>query len=222
VRPTRYQVDGAWRPLEKRIETYRDQKGSVIRTDTLYFTHRGAMSRQLGNWTSMRWTAQEPSDELSNFLKLGYTRNATEWLEAMNGYVAPTQNGLVADKSGNIAIRSTGAYPIRPGDGRGDVVRDGSKSSSDWLGYLPSSKFPSAMNPEQGFLASANQQPVDPRVNPSFMGSDWYSPWRAHSDQRAPARRFGCHTRCHAPVPDGPRKCTRRRVRSGVPRRCRP
>jgi penicillin G amidase len=35
------------------------------------------------------------------------------------------------------------------------------------------------MNPPQGFLASANQQPVDPRVNPSFMGSDWYSPWRA-------------------------------------------
>jgi penicillin amidase len=178
-RPTRYQVDGAWRPLEKRIESYLDQKGAVIRTDTLYLTHRGPMSRQLGKWMSMRWTAQEPSDELTNFLKLGYTHNAREWLDAMNGYVAPTQNGLVADKSGNIAIRSTGAYPIRPGDGRGDVVRDGSKSSSDWLGYLPPSKIPFAMNPEQGFLASANQQPVDPRVNPSFMGSDWYSPWRA-------------------------------------------
>ena len=35
------------------------------------------------------------------------------------------------------------------------------------------------MNPAQGFLASANQQPVDPRVNHSYMGSDWYSPWRA-------------------------------------------
>jgi penicillin G amidase len=179
VHPTRYQVDGAWRPLEKRIESYRDQKGSVIRTDTLYFTHRGAMSRQMGKWMSMRWTAQEPSDELSNFLKLGHARNATEWLNAMNGFVAPTQNGLVADRSGNIAIRSAGAYPVRPGDGRGDVVRDGSKSSSDWLGYLPSSKFPFAMNPDQGFLASANQQPVDPRVNSSFMGADWYSPWRA-------------------------------------------
>src|SRR5665647_1944884 len=35
------------------------------------------------------------------------------------------------------------------------------------------------MNPAQGFLASANQQPVDPKVNPAYMGSDWYSPWRA-------------------------------------------
>jgi penicillin amidase len=178
-RPTRYQVDGVWRPLEKRIESYRDQKGAVIRTDTLYFTHRGAMARQFGKWMSMRWTAQEPSDEESNFLGLGYARTVNEWLAAMNGFVAPTQNGLVADRSGNIAIRSTGAYPIRPGDGRGDVIRDGSKSLSDWLGYLPPSKYPFAMNPAQGYLASANQQPVDPRVNPSFMGSDWYSPWRA-------------------------------------------
>jgi penicillin amidase len=137
------------------------------------------MARQLGKWMSMRWTAQEPSDEESNFLGLGYARNAGEWLQAMNGFVAPTQNGLVADRSGNIAIRSSGGYPIRPGDGRGDVVRDGSKSSNDWVGYLPPSKFPYSMNPAQGFLASANQQPVDPRVNPSFMGSDWYSPWRA-------------------------------------------
>ena len=53
------------------------------------------------------------------------------------------------------------------------------RSASDWLGYLPPSRYPFAMNPPQGFLASANQQPVDPRVNPSYMGSDWYSPWRA-------------------------------------------
>ncbi len=179
VHPTRYRMDGAWRPLEKRIEIYRDQAGSVIKTDTLYFTHRGPMTQQLGKWVSMRWTALEPSDEQTHFLKLGYSRNANEWLDAINGYVAPTQNGLVADRSGNIAIRSTGRYPIRPGDGRGDVIRDGSASSSDWTGFLDPSRYPFAMNPVQGYLASANQQPVDPRVNPAFMGSDWYSPWRA-------------------------------------------
>ncbi len=179
LHPTRYKVDGAWRSLEQRVETYRDQAGSVIRTDTLYFTHRGPMTRQLGKWISMRWTALEPSDEQTNFLKLGYSRNANEWLDAMSGYIAPTQNGLVADRTGNIAIRSTGSYPIRPGDGRGDVIRDGSASASDWTGYLAPSRYPFAMNPAQGYLASANQQPVDPRINRSFIGSDWYSPWRA-------------------------------------------
>ena len=177
--PSRYQVDGKWRDLEKRVETYRDRGGKVLLTDTLYFTHRGPMRRIQGRWLSMRWTAYEPSHEPDNFMALAHTRTVNEWLYAMRDYVAPTQNGLVADKSGNIAIRSSGAYPIRPGDGRGDLIRDGSTSASDWTGYLPLAQFPFGMNPAQGYLASANQQPVDPRQNPAYMGSSWYSPWRA-------------------------------------------
>jgi penicillin amidase len=179
VRPSRYEVDGRWRNLEKRVETYRGPDGDVLATDTLYFTHRGPMRKLLGKWLSMRWTALEPSHEPDNFLALSGTKSVNEWLYAMRDYVAPTQNGLVADRSGNIAIRSSGSYPIRPGDGRGDVIRDGSLSSSDWLGFLPLDRFPFALNPPQGFLASANQQPVDPRQNPAYMGSSWYSPWRA-------------------------------------------
>jgi penicillin amidase len=179
VRPSRYEVDGQWRNVEKRIETYRNQAGDVIATDTLYFTHRGPMRKLVGKWLSMRWTAYEPSREPDNFLALSRTKSVNEWLYAMRDYVGPTQNGLVADRTGNIAIRSSGAYPIRPGDGRGDVIRDGSKSANDWQGFLPLDRFPFALNPPQGFLASANQQPVDPRQNPAYMGSSWYSPWRA-------------------------------------------
>ena len=177
--PSRYMVDGEWRALEKRVEKYRSPGGSILATDTLYFTHRGPMRNVLGKWLSMRWTAYEPSHEPDNFMALSHTRNVGEWLYAMRDYVAPTQNGLVADQSGTIAIRSSGAYPIRPGDGRGDVIRDGSTSASDWTGFLPVERYPFGMNPAQGYLASANQQPVDPRQNPAYMGSGWYSPWRA-------------------------------------------
>lgn len=177
--PSRYMLDGSWRSLEKRIENYRSPSGSVIATDTLYFTHRGPMRRILGKWLSMRWTAYEPSHEPDNFMSLSHTRSVNEWLYAMRDYVAPTQNGLVADQTGNIAIRSSGAYPIRPGDGRGDVIRDGSKSANDWKGFLSVEQYPFSLNPQQGYLASANQQPVDPRQNPAYMGSSWYSPWRA-------------------------------------------
>jgi penicillin amidase len=178
-RPGRYKLDGAWKNLEVKVEQFRDKSGSVIATDTLYFTHRGPMRKIDGKWLSRRWTALEPSHEADNFLSLGKTTSVNDWLYAMRDFVAPTQNGLVADRAGNIAIRSSGKYPVRPGDGRGDVIRDGSTSSSDWLGFLPVEKYPYAINPPQGFLASANQQPVDPKQNPSFMGSNWVSPWRA-------------------------------------------
>jgi penicillin amidase len=177
--PSRYVLDGKWHDLEKRVERYRDPSGHVIATDTLFFTHRGPMRKMLGRWLSMRWTALEPSHEPDNFMALAHTKSVSEWLYAMRDFGAPTQNGLVADRSGNIAIRSSGKYPVRPGDGRGDVIRDGSHSSSDWTGFLPLEKYPSSVNPQQGYLASANQEPVDPRQNGAYMGSAWYSPWRA-------------------------------------------
>ena len=179
VHPSQYKLDGQWKPIEKRVEKYLDKNGSLIATDTLLFTHRGPMHRENGRWLSMRWTVYDKSHEPDNFMKLGYSKNVAEWLDDMRDYVVPTQNGLVADRSGNIAIRSSGKYPIRPGDGRGDIVRDGSTSASDWIGQLPVEKYPFSINPAQGFLASANQQPVDPQVNNAYMGSDWYSPWRA-------------------------------------------
>jgi penicillin amidase len=52
-------------------------------------------------------------------------------------------------------------------------------SASDWTGMRPVSSYPQAVNPAQGFLASANQQPIDPAVDPTYIGSNWYPPWRA-------------------------------------------
>ncbi|HEX9165445.1 MAG TPA: penicillin acylase family protein [Gemmatimonadales bacterium] len=179
VAPTRYQLDGSWRDLRIRVETYRDPQGNTLATDTIRSTHRGPMQRLGGEWISRRWTVLEPSAENDVFLHLARASSADQWLTWMEEYVAPTQNGLVADRTGTIAIRSSGWFPIRPGDGRGDRLFDGSASASDWLGALPVEQYPFAYRPAQGFLVSANQQPVDPAANPAYLGGDWPAPWRA-------------------------------------------
>jgi penicillin amidase len=97
----------------------------------------------------------------------------------MAPYPGPAQNMIVADREGNLAIRSTGLYPIRPDNGDGLVVRDGSTSASDWLGYWPLEDYPASVNPAQGFLASANQQPLDPSLGRPYLGANWTAPWRA-------------------------------------------
>ncbi|HVH40510.1 MAG TPA: penicillin acylase family protein [Gemmatimonadaceae bacterium] len=177
--PARYRVDGAWRELESSVATYEDPTGAVLATDTLYRTHRGPMVRSPIGYVSMRWTALELSDEGTAFHDASLATSAAEWYEAMANYRAPAQNFLVADRGGHIGIRSTGRYPLRPGDGRGDKVFDGSLSASDWTGDWPLSQYPTSMDPAQGYLASANQQPVDPAVRPGYLGWDWPSPWRA-------------------------------------------
>ncbi len=177
--PTKYMVDGKWRPLVTRTESYRDQHGAVIATDTTYWTHRGPMRRALGRWISTRWTANDSSLNSVFFEQAAHARSVAEFMATMAAYRSPPQNMLAADRAGSIGIRSTGAYPIRPGDGRGDLMRDGSTSKSDWMGYLPLAKYPQSMDPARGYLSSNNQQPVDPANNAHYLGSDWPPPWRA-------------------------------------------
>ncbi len=177
--PTRYRLDGAWQPLELRVEQYRDPNGDIIAVDTIRYSHRGPLQRGPRGWLSMRWTLFEPSNELGTFVAATRARTVAEWMEAMAPYIVPAQNMIIADRAGTIAIRATGAYPIRPGDGRGDVIRDGSTRASDWTGMWPLASYPQSVNPAQGYLASANQQPIDPLLNPAYLGADWYPPWRA-------------------------------------------
>lgn len=177
--PTKYRLDGEWRALEQRVEVFRGKGGVVLATDTLRRTHRGPLLRTSEGWLSLRWTALEGGDEASAFRDAARATNAEEWYRAMEPYKAPAQNFLVADRAGAIGIRSTGRYPIRPGDGRGDRIFDGSTSKVDWLGDWPLAKYPQSLRPAQGYLASNNQQPIDPAVRADYLGWDWPSPWRA-------------------------------------------
>ncbi|MDB4882847.1 MAG: hypothetical protein JWL95_1613 [Gemmatimonadetes bacterium] len=177
--PTQYRLDGAWRPIEQRVEVYRGKHGETIATDTVYFTHRGPMQQVRGRWLSMRWTVLENGRELDGFLGGAHARSAADFQAAMAAsYRAPAQNMLAADRAGHITIRSTGRYPIRPGDGSGSRLFDGTTSASDWTGDVPVARWPQAADPAQGFLASANQQPVDPRTTSVWFGGS-YDPWRA-------------------------------------------
>ena len=177
ARPTRHRVDGTWRPVESRIEVYRGQKGETIATDTVYYTFRGPMQRVRGRWLSLRWTVLEAGREAVGFIEGARARTAAEFEDAMaRSYRAPAQNMLAADRGGHIAIRSTGRYPIRARNGT--VPLDGASSANDWRGDLPVAQWPQAFDPAQGFLASANQQPVDPRASTVWFGGD-YDPWRA-------------------------------------------
>ena len=179
VAPTRYRVDGVDREVTSDVVAFLDRGGDTLAVDTLYRTHRGPLLRSPMGWVSMRWTALEPSNEFAGVWGALRATSTETWYEAMRPFRVPAQNFLVADRSGQIAIRSVGRFPIRPGDGRGDRVFDGSRSASDWLADVPFERIPQVRDPAQGYLASANQQPLDPATDPTYLGWDWPTPWRA-------------------------------------------
>jgi len=177
--PTSYEVDGAWRPLVRRVEVVKGRRGEVLATDTIYHTHRGPMIRAGGRWLSRRWTALDVTDEGRVLRLANQAHSVAEWMAVMDDYAVPAQNFLTADTLGHIEIRSTGHYPLRGGDGRGDRIADGTRSASDWRGFWPTARYPQSEDPAQGYLASNNQQPIDPQVERSYLGSDWPAPFRA-------------------------------------------
>jgi len=181
ARPTTYELDGAQAPLEARVEQYRNAKGNVIATDTVYYTHRGPMRKQGSEWLSMRWTVLEAGNELLGFYQGLHAATASAFLDSLAAYyAAPAQNMIVADTAGTIAIRSTGKHPIRANKGRGTDILDGRTRANDWMGFRTVAQYPQSFNPAQGYLASANQEPVDPQLDSLYLGTDaHYEIWRA-------------------------------------------
>lgn len=175
--PTSYLLDGEWIPLDSRVEVYRGPDGELLATDTIHHTHRGPVVQIGDDHLSMRWTVLEAQGEVEALLRANRATSAEDWLDAMSGWHSPIQNGLVADRNGHIAIQSVGFYPERPENTTGDWIYAGTTSLSDWTGSR--TRYPSSIDPEQGYLASANQQPYDPDDVDDYIGVDWPPPWRA-------------------------------------------
>lgn len=181
VLPKQYMVDGSWKTVTRDVEIIRDKRGKTIAVDTLLYTHRGPLAKRGKLWLSMRWIALENPLDATGFIQAAKASTARAYLDTMARYwPTPAQNMIAADRGGSIAIRSTGRYPIRPNRGDGLTIRDGSNSQNDWQGDWPLSQYPQAVDPPQGYLASANQEPIDPRQAPAYLGSaDGYEVWRA-------------------------------------------
>ena len=52
---------------------------------------------------------------------------------------------------------------------QGDFVMPGTDSSYMWQGYIPMEENPHVINPERGFVSSANQLPAD-TTYPYYIG----------------------------------------------------
>lgn len=133
-------------------------------------THTVAPPDPAAGVFSTRWTGLEPTTEIDAILGLLHATSVDEARTALDAYGAGAQNWIIGDTSGNILWTSHANVPIRdrnaftwnaetytgtlpclalPGDG-----------SAEWKGYLASSLMPGAKNPQAGYLASANNDPI--------------------------------------------------------------
>lgn len=162
-----YWFNGEWRDTKIRIESIRIKNESVV-YDTVAYTVFGPvmydqsfMAETLkGKNLAVRWKGHDPSNEALAFYLLNHARNYNEYLEAIKHFHTPGQNFIFASKTGDIAIWQQGEFPAR-WDRQGLYVMPGHDSSYMWQGIIPQEENPHSINPERGYLSSANQRPVE-------------------------------------------------------------
>lgn len=176
-----YWFDNAWKPAQQRIEEIKVKGGATV-LDTVAYTIFGpvmydaayadTVTRQ--DALAVRWMAHHTGDDGGAFYKLNRAGNYNDYVSAIKGFECPGQNFVFASTSGDIAIWQQGRFPDR-WQGQGQYIMPGQDSSYLWQGYIPQSENPHALNPERGFLESANQRPADDTY-PYFIPGTYITP----------------------------------------------
>ncbi len=107
------------------------------------------------------WTAlAETSNILKSVALLNRAQNWEQFREAASYFDVPAQNMIYADVDGNIGYQTPGRIPIRAEGHSGLLPVDGTTDQYDWKGYIPFDDLPRVLNPERGYIATANQAVV--------------------------------------------------------------
>jgi penicillin amidase len=177
-----YFHDGDWKPVSWMPEEYRVRDGKILK-EKIAWTHYGPvpylpgeqpLSSQWVPGAAMRWTAHDRSNEIRAFLELNRATDYDGFRSAIAHFDNPLQNFLFASRDGDIAIHHEGKLPLRR-QGQGVYLSDGTDSADDWPGWIPRDHMPRVLNPDRGYLGSANQNPVSPGY-PYFLGNG-FAPW---------------------------------------------
>jgi penicillin G amidase len=129
---------------------------------------------------ALRWTALDLENQsVLGLLEMNRATNLDTFKMALRKNYAPMQNVVMADTAGNIAFQAAGVAPKRTlHQGLyGVAPAPGWEKQYDWQGYVPFDQLPAVDNPEQGWIATANQQ-ILASNNPNPLTGDWELPFR--------------------------------------------
>ncbi len=180
--PNQYEVNGKWVNMVIRKEKIyvKDQKKPLIWAARS--TRHGPMLSDVVNSSdlslALKWTALDDGDTTLNaFAGINSAKNWNDFEKALRQYVAPIQNFVYADVEGNIGYIGYGKIPIRRrGDGMLPVP--GWNSRYEWKSYIPFRRLPRVLNPDKGFVVTANNRVV-PKNYRYFLTKEWATPYRA-------------------------------------------
>lgn len=191
--PTQYELDGEWVDMDVHTETIDVAGGDPVDVTVRRTVHGPVISGPYGVLDdfddagvetpapyalALRWTALDDVPSIAGPL-LGLN-TATGWDDfraAAETFTVPAQNLLYADTEGNIGYQMPGSIPIRTA-GDGTLPVPGWNGDYEWEGYIPFDELPNTLNPESGWIVTANNAVVDDSYD-HLITADWTYGYRA-------------------------------------------
>ncbi|GJD47460.1 Penicillin acylase 2 proenzyme [Methylobacterium crusticola] len=180
--PDLYRYGGDWERMRRR-EEHVAVRGGPDEAVSLAFTRHGPVVRE--DRTARRafalrtvWTEPGSAAYLASLAYLD-AADPDAFGAALRHWSAPSVNQVYADAGGRIAWFMAGKAPRRPTwDGLMPVPGDG---SHEWDGFHPPEDLPRAIDPDRGFVATANEMnlPEGYPAQARKLGFEWLEPWRA-------------------------------------------
>lgn len=177
----RYLHKGEWKQAEVHREEIVIKGKSAPHIEEVVVTRNGPVLNGVvntgGQVLALNSPALQPSRLTMGWYQLDQARNWNEFVESLRHIDAPGLNIVYADVHGNIGYWMTGKTPIRA-KGQGELPSIGWTGEYDWVGRVPFEEMPHTLNPERGYVVSANNKVVDADF-PHFMGNVWMNGYRA-------------------------------------------
>ena len=152
-------------PLISDVDDNAAEAGSTAAAATI-----GAETDASSYEVALRWTALQPGRTMDAIFGINQATNWSEFRRAARSLDVPSQNLVYADVMGHIGYQAPGRVPIRGhGDGRWPVP--GWDPSYEWVRDIPYRKLPSVVDPDEGYIVTANQAVIG-RGYPYRLTSD--------------------------------------------------
>ena len=181
---TRYLTpDGSerFRVREERIRVRgRDEPVSLIVRETRHGPIMTPVESRVGSdLLAYRWVAHDPSATFDGLLGMNRANSVEAFVEALADFKNPHQNVVFADTAGSFGYWMAGTIPLRR-SGRPPLLPvPGWTGEHDWVGALPFSRHPHVLNPQSGFVVTANNRQSRDSTSLLVSSHRWESPYRA-------------------------------------------
>lgn len=159
-----YRLDGHWRDLEvKDVELKLRLWGFIpwtVTRQSLRSVHGPVLRTDHGTY-AVRYAGMDELRQVEQWYRMNLAQDFLDWKEAMRMMSFASFNFVYADKQGNIMYLHNSLTPKR--DIRYDWSQylPGDDSSLIWKEYFGFSQLPQVVNPDSGFVLSANQTPFN-------------------------------------------------------------